>query len=91
VQTQAVLHRKHLGVAALRKTAAVAAGLALRGQTNFLRMLWRFGRVYNAERQYGDHARPVTYAMRPPPAPGTSRPSPRDLYIHPAPARTRSS
>ena len=92
VQTQAVLHRKHLGVAALRKTAVAAAGLALRGQTNFLRMLWRFGRVYNAERQYADHARPVTYAMRPPPGPVASRLRPRDLYIHGAtPTRTGSA
>jgi len=45
VKTQAVLHRKHLGVAALRKTASAAAGLALRGQTNFIKMLWRFSSV----------------------------------------------
>jgi hopanoid C-3 methylase len=91
VRTQAVLHRKHLGVAALRKTAAAAAGLALRGQTNFLRMLWRFGRVYNAARQYAEHARPVTYSMRPPPAVNAPRPRPRDLYVHLAPARSESS
>jgi magnesium-protoporphyrin IX monomethyl ester (oxidative) cyclase len=84
VRTQAVLHRKHLGLAALRKTATTAAGLALRGQTNFLRMLWRFGGVYNAQRQYADHARPVQYAMQPPPPPGTPRPRARDLYVHPA-------
>jgi magnesium-protoporphyrin IX monomethyl ester (oxidative) cyclase len=90
VRTQAVLHRKHLGFAALRKTAAVAAGLALHGQTNFLRMLWRFNRVYNADRQYADHARPVGYAMRPPPAAGTSPPRPRDLYVHPGLARSES-
>jgi magnesium-protoporphyrin IX monomethyl ester (oxidative) cyclase len=91
VRTQAVLHRKHLGLAALRKTAAVAAGLALRGQTNFLRMLWKFGHVYNARRQSADHARPVTYAMRPPPPPGATRPRPRDLYVHQAPARSESA
>ena len=84
VRTQAVLHRKHLGLAALRKTATTAAGLALRGQTNFLRMLWRFGGVYNAQRQHADHARPLRYAMQPPPPPGTPRPRPRDLYVHPA-------
>ena len=84
VRTQAVLHRKHLGVAALRQTVTLAAGLALRGQTNFLRMLWRFNRVYNADRQHADHGRPVTYAMRPPPPPGTPPPRARDLFIHPA-------
>jgi magnesium-protoporphyrin IX monomethyl ester (oxidative) cyclase len=81
VKTQAVLHRKHLGMAALRKTAAAAAGLALRGQTNFLRMLWKFGSVYNTQRQFADHQRPVTYAMRPPAA-VASRPRARDLFIH---------
>jgi hopanoid C-3 methylase HpnR len=84
VRTQAVLNRKHLGVAALRKTAASAIGLLLRGQTNFLRMLWKFRRVYNPDRQYADHFREVKYTMRPPPTsgpkPGTTR-----LYVH-APA-----
>ena len=84
VQTQAVLHRKHLGVAALWQTAATAAGLALRGQTNFLRMLWKFNRVYNAERQYAEHSRPAAYTMRPPPPPGASPLRARDLYIHSA-------
>jgi magnesium-protoporphyrin IX monomethyl ester (oxidative) cyclase len=81
VKTQAVLHRKHLGVAALRKTASVAAGLALRGQTNFIKMLWRFSSVYNVNRQLADHSRPMTYAMRPPAAP-MAKPRARDLYIH---------
>src|SRR5207245_11376549 len=66
VKTQAILSRKHLGVAAIRQTASLALGLLLRGQTNFLRSIWKFSRVYNAERQSGDHQRPVTYAMRPP-------------------------
>jgi magnesium-protoporphyrin IX monomethyl ester (oxidative) cyclase len=81
VKTQAVLHRKHLGVAALRKTASAAAGLALRGQTNFIKMLWRFSSVYNVNRQLADHSRPMTYAMRPPAAP-MAKPRARDLYIH---------
>src|SRR6267142_1694023 len=81
VKTQAVLHRKHLGVAALRKTASAAAGLALRGQTNFIKMLWRFSSVYNVKRQFADHSRPITYAMRPPAAP-SAKPRSRDLYIH---------
>jgi magnesium-protoporphyrin IX monomethyl ester (oxidative) cyclase len=81
VTTQAVLNRKHLGAAALRATAATALRLALRGQTNFVRSLWKFSRVYHPDRQLGDHARPVTYAMR---APGSviSRPRARDLYVH---------
>ena len=85
VQTQAVLNRKHLGFAALRDTAKIAARLALRGQTNFVRSLWKFSRVYSPDRQVGDHERPVTYAMRPP-APPIARPKPSQLFVH-APSR----
>jgi hopanoid C-3 methylase HpnR len=69
VKTQRILNKKHLGFAALRATARISAGLLLRGQTNFVKMLWRFNSVYNPERQLADHARPVAYAMRPPPPP----------------------
>ena len=64
VTTQRVLNRKHLGLAALKATAGISARLLLRGQTNFLKMLWRFNSVYNPERQMADHARPVRYEMR---------------------------
>ncbi len=86
VRTQEVLNRKHLGVAALRDVAAIALRLALRGQTNFLRSLWKFRRVYNVERQWSDHQQPVTYAMRPPAAPGSPRPRQSELFVH-APVR----
>jgi magnesium-protoporphyrin IX monomethyl ester (oxidative) cyclase len=93
VRTQAVINRKHLGVAGLAKTAKIAAGLAMRGQTNFLRMLWRFSRVYDGTRQYADHQRPVRYEL---PVPDhRSMAAPRDrreLYVHPrAAAAGRSS
>ena len=59
----------------------VLGGNLAHGQTNFARMLWRFNKVYNADRQYADHQRPVRYelplpqpARRPPPA---VRPLPR--------------
>src|SRR3546814_18435758 len=48
VMTQRVLNMKHLGWRGLRGTAANAARLALRGQTNFLRMRWKVNGVYNA-------------------------------------------
>ena len=66
VKTQQVLNMKHLGVAALKETALIAARLMARGQTNFVRMLWKFNGVYNPQRQLADHRRPVTYEMRPP-------------------------
>lgn len=64
VRTQQVIDRKHLGFTALRKTFAIAAGHLARGQTNFLRMLWRFGSVYDARRQVEDHQRPCRHAIR---------------------------
>jgi hopanoid C-3 methylase HpnR len=88
VKTQEVLNKKHLGLSALKDTAWLAAKLLARGQTNFVRMLWRFGSVFNPRRQLDDHARPVKYAMTlpPPPAPGGER-RPKDLYVLRPPAR----
>src|SRR5437660_1963812 len=81
VATQAVINRKHLGLTALREVAGLSARLALRGQTNFLKMLWKFGSVYNRDRQYADHLRPVRYQMRPQAAVAT-KPGARDLFVH---------
>src|SRR5204863_226023 len=50
VRTQQVLNRKHLGLSALKGTAVHAARLLARGQTNFVRMLWRFNSVFNPRR-----------------------------------------
>jgi hopanoid C-3 methylase HpnR len=68
VKTQQVLNKKHLGWAALRSTARLAAGHLMRGQTNFVRMLWKFNSVYNPKLQLADHQRPMSYAMSLPPA-----------------------
>ena len=81
---------KHLGLSALKDTAVLAAKLLARGQTNFVRMLWRFNSVFNPQRQIADHRQPVRYQMRlpPPPAPAAPR-RPRDLYVlRPAPTRS---
>ncbi|MGH7933392.1 MAG: hopanoid C-3 methylase HpnR [Candidatus Binataceae bacterium] len=83
VRTQAVLNRKHLGLRALKEVGGITAKLLLRGQTNFARMLWKFNRVYNPERQYADHFRAVKYAMQPPRVSGGIRPSPSELYVYP--------
>jgi hopanoid C-3 methylase len=61
VKTQAVLARKHLGVAALTKTTGIIARQLLHGQTNFVKMIWKFNQVYNADRQYSEHMREVEY------------------------------
>ncbi|MGN6679046.1 MAG: hypothetical protein ACTHKL_14885, partial [Streptosporangiaceae bacterium] len=54
-----------------------------RGQTNFLRMLWRFNRVYNGTRQFADHQREVQYELPLPERRGDGAvPGRTDLYIH---------
>ena len=88
VKTQAVINRKHLGPAGLAKTMGIAGRLAMRGQTNFLRMLWRFNRVYNGARQLADHQRQVEFELPLPDHRAIGPVSRRDLYIHTRPAPT---
>ncbi len=88
VKTQSVLARKHMGLAALVDTVGIAARHLLHGQTNFARMLWKFSRVYNAERQYSEHLRPAQYLLEPPSTNDHSAPDRKDLYVH-VPVRLR--
>ncbi|MBV8650257.1 MAG: hopanoid C-3 methylase HpnR, partial [Alphaproteobacteria bacterium] len=41
VETQQVLNKKHLGWAAMRDVGLIAGKLLLRGQLNFLKMIWK--------------------------------------------------
>ena len=91
VKTQAVLARKHLGVSALAQTAGLVARQLARGQTNFLKMIWKFNQVYNADRQYGDHLADVRYEMPPPPQEPVAKPERRDLYVHVPLRRSRGA
>jgi hypothetical protein len=86
VKTQQVLNHKHLGWAALKSTATIAAGHLLRGQTNFVKMLWKFNSVYNPKLQLADHQSPPRYEMAPAPPP-QKRIDPQLLYILPAKGR----
>ncbi|MBI1374064.1 MAG: hopanoid C-3 methylase HpnR [Phycisphaera sp.] len=81
VKTQNVLNKKHLGWAALKGAASIAVDRLLHGQTNFVKMLWKFSSVYNPDRQMADHARPVTYAMRPP-GDDHSKPKQGSMFVH---------
>jgi magnesium-protoporphyrin IX monomethyl ester (oxidative) cyclase len=84
VRTQDVLNRKHLGWQAVYDVFGITLRLLARGQTNFVRMLWKFGSIYNAARLLGDHERHVRYPLRLPEgaAPTIGRPSPARLYVH---------
>ena len=81
VKTQQVLNMKHLGWKSLRGTAAIVGRLLLRGQTNFLKSLWKFNSVFNPELQLADHRRSAAYEMAPPPEPTDGKIDPRKLYI----------
>jgi magnesium-protoporphyrin IX monomethyl ester (oxidative) cyclase len=87
VKTQSVLNRKHLGGRRITKTLGIIAKNLMHGQTNFARMLWKFPRVYNADRQLADHDMKVRYKL---PVPEHHAVGPRDrreLYIHPQRSR----
>jgi len=89
VKTQQVLNTKHLGLAAIRQTMGIIGGLLLRGQTNFLRTVWKFNSVFNPALQMADHARPVAYELPLPPA--ATILDKRALYVHkPAGRRGRA-
>jgi hopanoid C-3 methylase len=81
VETQRVLSHKHLGWAALRDCARIVARQLFRGQTNFIRMLWKFDSVYNPELQLADHRQPVKYEISLPP-PSVTTVQRGALYIH---------
>jgi hypothetical protein len=82
VKTQSVLARKHMGWAGLRDAGKIAVKRLLHGQTNFVRMLWKFSSVYNPERQHGDHLKPVRYRMRPPQPLQSTEAGRNGLYVH---------
>ena len=82
VKTQRVLGSNHIAWGAVRGAAAIAFKLLLRGQTNFIKMMWKFNQVYNAERQYSEHFRRVKYRMTPPPSGGCTRAGAAGLYVH---------
>ena len=86
VKTQQVLNMKHLGWTALKSTAMIAAQYLLKGQTNFVKMLWKFNSVYNPKLQLADHERPVKYEMVLPPSSQETKKS-NLLYIHKARGR----
>ncbi|MBV9095701.1 MAG: hopanoid C-3 methylase HpnR [Streptosporangiaceae bacterium] len=87
-RTQSVLARKHLGFAALARTTGIAARHVLRGQTNFVRMIWKFDKVYNADRQYSEHQREARYLLPPPAGKPVAAPDRKELFVH-VPLRRR--
>jgi hopanoid C-3 methylase len=90
VRTQAVINLKHLSARTAFGALRVLGANLAHGQANFARVLWRFNKVYNADRKYADHQQPVRYELPLPPQLGHRR----QLYVHSraaAPRRNRSA
>src|SRR5881628_3200361 len=51
VKTQEILNRKHLGWGAIPKYGFPAVRALMRGQTNYVSMLWKFATIVNKNRQ----------------------------------------
>jgi hopanoid C-3 methylase HpnR len=85
VKTQDVLNKKHLGWQAVYDVFGITMRLLAKGQTNFLKMLWKFNDVYSVDRLMRDHEGAVKYPIELPAAarlkPG-GRPSTAELYVH---------
>src|SRR5205814_4060402 len=45
LQTQEVLNKKFMGWVALGRTLGLSLGFLARGQTNFVKMLWKFNSI----------------------------------------------
>ena len=82
VTTQRAIYRKHLGLGALREVAGISARLLLRGQTNFVRSLFKLNSVYRPDLLLADHARPVEYEIALPPPHEAVPAVGRALYVH---------
>lgn len=83
VSTQRVLNMKHLGLSGLRHVGVISAKLLLRGQTNFIRSMWKFNSVFDPRIQMADHRRPVDYQLR---LPESGKKAP---YVHAPRGRSR--
>jgi hopanoid C-3 methylase len=79
VKTQAIINHKHLSFTAARGALGIMAKQLMHGQSNFTRMLWRFNKVYNADRQFSDHQRDVRFEL---PIPEHHAVSRQELFIH---------
>jgi hopanoid C-3 methylase len=83
VATQRILARKHFSWRAARTIARTSGRLLMRGQTNFVRSLFKFNSVFNSKLMVADHERPVHYEIPlPPPAKPIAGKKPSGLYIH---------
>jgi hypothetical protein len=65
-------------VGVLKETAGLSAKLLLKGQTNFVQMLFKFNGAFNAEKLFADHQEPADYKMH---LPGAAAGAPGLLFF----------
>jgi hopanoid C-3 methylase len=85
LNTQRVLYAKHFNLRTAPGAMAIALKLLMRGQTNFVRGMWLYGRTYNLQKMLADHAQRTEYQIPLPPervAPQDIKAQARRLYIH---------
>jgi len=84
LHTQRVLFSKHMNWWTVPALARELAQNLVRGQTNFIRGIMNYNKVYNVEKMLADHARPVHYQIPVSPRPETNAlpVKGRELYIH---------
>jgi magnesium-protoporphyrin IX monomethyl ester (oxidative) cyclase len=80
VTTQRAILRKHLDWRQLWQAGGIVARLLLRGQTNFVKSLFKLNQVYRPELLLADHLLPVAYEIPAPPHEKAAAPA--ALYIH---------
>jgi hopanoid C-3 methylase len=82
VATQRAILKKHLDWHQLWEAGGIVARLLLRGQTNFVKSLFKLNQVYRPELLLADHQMPVAYEIPAPPHAAAAAPAPASIYIH---------
>ena len=95
MSTQKVLYRKHLNWRSAPHVALDAAACLLRGQTNYVRGMMMYDKVYDLGTVLADHGRPVRYEIPLPPVRKLAAPGDgvklAQLYVHAARGRVGRS
>jgi hopanoid C-3 methylase len=82
VTTQRAIYVKHFGLRTIARAGSLAGKLLLRGQTNFIKSMFKLNSVFRPDLLLADHACPVHYQIPPQPEPEAIGASGRSLYVH---------
>jgi hopanoid C-3 methylase len=89
VSLQRAIYRKHIDWHDITGMISISTRLLLRGQTNFVKSLFKLNSVYRTDLLLADHAHPVEYEIPLPPPAAPGKPAAgRGLYVHAPRGRT---